>query len=321
MPELPATIQEQLAHNSWGLLGSQGYVLGLDLGSYGLRAALIDLHSQEYFSVYEDIAPSAAPLLVEQAITMARRLLADHGVRSDHLVRIGVGFGGPVDTRQGVVRLSPRYSGWENFPLREQFEQAFDCTVMIDNDANLMALAEATFGVGKACDNLCYMHISSGVGCGLVLDGRLYHGATATAGEIGHAVVRGGGRAPDTATLEDLVSIRGLLQRADELGLHTENLEDMFGDQPAARQVIDEAVEIVAMRLSAIITLLDPEMLVLGGVVVRIGGDRFVERIGGLINNYIAPKFARPINIRQSQLGFDSVAVGGLALALESLRD
>jgi glucokinase len=321
MPELPTMVQERLTYNSWGLLGSQGYVLGLDLGSYGLRAALIDLQSQEYFSVHKDTAPSEAPMLVEQAITMARGLLADHGLRSDHLVRIGVGFGGPVDMRQGLVRLSPRYSGWENFPLREQFEQAFDCTVIIDNDANLMALAEATFGVGKECDSLCYMHISSGVGCGLVLDGRLYHGATATAGEIGHAVVRGGGGAPDTATLEDLVSIRGLLQRAGELGLQTDNLEDIFADQPPARQVIDEAVEIIAMRLSAIITLLDPEMLVLGGVVVRIGGDRFVERIGSLINNYIAPKFARPVNIHQSLLGFDSVAIGGLALALESLRD
>lgn len=237
-------VQELLAHNSWGLLGTQGYVVGVDLGGYGLRAALVDLHNHTYTSVYDDIQSQNPYSIVEHVTTMVRSLLADNGVTPDRLIRIGIGFGGPVDSLQGVIRLSTRVPGWENFPIKESFEQAFDTFTLVENDANLIALGEATFGIGHGCDHLFYMHLSSGVGGGLVLDGQLYHGATATAGEIGHAVVGqiwdGVGQPP---TLEALVSIEGLLRRAGVLGLTTQNLNDILGtsrlvDKLSLRQLI-----------------------------------------------------------------------------------
>jgi glucokinase len=317
-------VQDRLARNSWGLLGTQGYILGMDIGGYGLRAALIDLHGHTYTSVHRDISTTSADTVVADAITLAHALLAEHGVASGHLVRVGVGFGGPVDARAGVTIISHRMAGWERLPLRERIEEALGAVTLLDNDANLIALAEATFGVGRDVQHLFYLHLSSGVGGGLVLDGRLYHGATTTAGEIGHAVV--GPIDPiwsreRPGTLEQHLSIKGLLRRAAELGIETNLLSDIFGDHPVGHQVVAEAADLLAVRLSQIIALIDPQMIVLGGVVARSGGDGLIAAIEERMRGYMTSLVERPVPIVASVLGFESVAIGGLALALESMCD
>lgn len=322
MSDPKTLVQEQLAHSSWGLLGTQGYVLGIDLGGYGLRAALVDLHGRTYTSSHADIQSSTPQHVVDQALELAQTLLRAAGVTPDRLVRIGVGFGGPVDPVRGIIRLSTRVRGWENFPITDQFEQAFDAVTLLDNDANLTALGEATFGIGRGCDNLFYMHLSSGVGGGLVLDGQLYHGFTATAGEIGHVILGHeleGFHTP--ATLEALVSISGLLHRARQQGLTTDNLNDIFSAHPVAQHVVADTVRLLGMRMAEIVTLLDPQMIVLGGIVVRIGGENFVKAIEQQMHQFIAPQFARPVQVVASVLGVESIAIGALALALKSLRD
>lgn len=322
MTDLQTLIRERLTHNRGGLLSHQGYVLGIDLGGYGLRAALVDLSSNSFTSVDTKIEQAAPDQVVAHAIDMARTLLKKADVATGHLVRVGVGFGGPLDLHHGVVRLSPRMEGWENYPLQERFEQAFDTVTLIDNDANLIALGEATFGVAKGRQHVFYMHLSSGVGGGTVLNGRLYHGATSTAGEIGHAVVgRGWDGTGRPETLEELVSISGLVRRAHAQGLETDNLDDIFGDHPVGQRVVQETIDLIAIRCAQTVALLDPEIIVLGGIVVRIGGDRFVTAIGDKMNDFIAPQFARPVPVVASVLGPDSVTMGAVALALDSLTD
>lgn len=321
-PMIATIVQERLASLPQGILSGQGYVLGIDLGCYGLRAALVDLQKQTYTSSATELTQSVPHAVLHDATTLAQDLLREQGVAPNKLVRIAVGFGGPVEPQQGSVRLSPRMSGWENFLLRDHIEQMFDTGTLIENDANLIALGEATFGIGKGYNHLFYLHLSSGVGGGLVLDGRLYQGAAAMAGEIGHAPVMpgwdGNGHPP---TLEDLVSITGLLQRANKAGLETADLEDIFSDHPAGQEVVQETVHMLARLLVQVSALLDPQIIVLGGVVVRIGGEPFVEQIAEAMQRYSDPKFARPVKLVASVLGSDSVAIGALALALESLYE
>src|SRR5690242_15706855 len=147
-------VQDRLAHNSWGLLGTQGYILGLDIGGFGLRAALVDLHSHTYTCTHREVSSSNASAVADDAIALARDLLAERAVMPNHLVRVGVGFGGPVDARTGVTIVSHRMAGWERFPLRERVEDALGAVTLLDNDANLIALAEATFGVGQGVQHL-----------------------------------------------------------------------------------------------------------------------------------------------------------------------
>lgn len=323
MKDLPTLISERLTQNLWGVLGNQGYILGIDLGSYGLRAALVDLQHHTYYNAAIETVDHEDPeTTVTKVIALVQDLMAREGVTVDRLVRVGIGFSGPVDLHHGTVRLAPRRPGWENYPLQERFEQAFDAVTLIDNDANLIALGEATFGVGKGCQHLFYFHLSTGVGGGAVLNGRLYHGAHSMAGEIGHAVVGhgwdGDGR-PET--LEELVSISGLLRRANAAGMAAERLEDIFIDHPVARRVVLHTIDLMATRIAQVIALLDPEMVVLGGIVVRIGGEPFVESIAARVNDFIAPQFARPVPVVASVLGPDSVAIGAVAMALDSLSD
>jgi glucokinase len=324
MNDARALVQDRLARNSWGLLGTQGYILGLDIGGFGLRAALVDLHGHTYNAIHREISAANANLLVTDAIELARDILQEHGVAPGHLVRVGVGFGGPVDARAGVTIISHRMAGWERFPLRERIEEALGAVTLLDNDANLIALAEATFGIGRDVQHLFYLHLSSGVGGGLVLDGRLYHGATTTAGEIGHAVV--GPIDPlrpheRPSTLEQHLSIAGLLRRAAELGLATDRLSEVFGDHTIGRQIVDESANLLAVRLSQIVALIDPQMIVLGGVVARNGGEALLAAIQERISSYMTSLVERPVPIVASVLGFESVAIGGVALALESMRD
>jgi glucokinase len=324
MTDPQALVQDRLAHNSWGLLGTQGHILGLDIGGFGLRAALVDLHGHTYSAVHHEVVASNAAALVEDALTLTRDLLAEHGVAPDHLVRVGVGFGGPVDARRGLTILSHRMPGWERFPLRERIEEALGAVTLLDNDANLIALAEATFGIGRDVQHLFYMHLSSGVGGGLVLEGRLFHGATTTAGEIGHAVV--GPIDPlrpreRPGTLEQHLSIAGLLRRAAEQGLETNLLSDVFGEHDVGQRIIAESADILAVRLSQIIALIDPQMIVLGGVVARSGGDTLLAAIKERLPEYMTSQIERQVPIVASVLGFESVAIGGVALALESMGD
>jgi glucokinase len=317
-------VQDRLSHNSWGFLGTQGHILGLDLGSYGLRAALIDLHSHTYHRAYRESSASSARELLAESIGLARELLEQHGVANDHLVRIGVGFAGPVDARHGVVQLSPRIPGWEQFPLKERIEETFGAVTLIDNDANLIALAESTFGAGRDVQNLFYLHLSSGVGGGLVLDGHLYHGATTMAGEIGHTVV--GSVDPihpsePPRTLEQLVSIQGIVRRASELGLRTDRLAEIFGAPQIGPQITAEVAETLAVRISQTIGLIDPQMIILGGVVTRSGGPALISAVEERVHHYMSALIDRPIEIVSSVLGFESVAIGALALALESMNE
>jgi glucokinase len=317
-------VQDRLSRNSWGFLGNQGHILGMDISSHGLRVAVIDLHSHTYHCAHREVNTGTADAIVSDAIALARDLLAKHDVAPERVVRVGVGFAGPVNARTGVVHLSHRMAGWEQFPLKQQIEEAFGAVTLLDNDANLIALAEATFGIGRDVQDQFYLHLSSGVGGGLVLDGRLYHGANTTAGEIGHAVV--GPLDPQhpqgaPRTLEQHLSIQGLLARAAELGLQTDLLSDIFGANPVGRQVVSEAVDILAVRLSQIVALIDPQIIVLGGVVARNGGDSFLAAIEERMRAYMSSLVEKPVEIVAAVLGFESVAIGGLALALESMRD
>lgn len=317
-------VQDRLAHNSWGLLGSQGYILGMDIGGYGLRTALVDLQNHTYHRSSREISGGSADQLLAASLEQAHELMRQYDVAPERLVRIGVGFAGPVDARRGIVQRSHRIGGWEQFPLKDHIEDALGAVTLLDNDANLIALGEATFGVGRNVQNLFYLHLSSGVGGGLVLNGRLHHGATTMAGEVGHAVV--GAIDPvypnePPRTLEQRLSIGGVLQRASELGQSSDLLSEIFSNPQVGPQIIAEAADLLAVRLSQIIALIDPEMIILGGVVARHGGEALIDAIKTRIPAYMSSLIERPVQIVPSVLGFESVSIGALALALESMRD
>lgn len=334
--------RKSVAQRGSSLLGLGGYLLGVDIGGYGLRAALADVQGQVLQTKQQTLERGTpAAQVVQESLGMVRGLLQEEGVRPGQLLRVGIGFAGPVDVLQGETILSHRMPGWERYPLRQVFAEALDVTTLVDNDARVIALGEAFFGAGRGVRNLFYVHLSSGVGGGLVVDGQLYRGATTTAGEIGHTLVLEGGPPCSCGRpghLEALVAAPALIARARELSRDDpEALEGYARGDPQglrlhhvveaarkghgpSRQVLREAAHYLALAVANLINLLNPEMVVLGGIVARLGGEELLGPLREEVQSLAMAVPGQATRIVPSTLGETAVVVGATALALKSLE-
>jgi glucokinase len=221
--------------------------------------------------------------------------------------RCGIGFGGPVDFPIQTVTLSTHVSGWAGYPLVERVERMTGAPAVMDNDANAGALGEARYGAGAGADPLFYMTLSTGIGGGIVTNGRIYRGADSYAGEIGHLNIEPDG--PDC-----LCGSRGCYERMC-CGLW---LQRDYG-KPAREllmdaQFVERYVVHLARGLKAALMLLNPDRIVIGGGISKAGDALFVPLRAELGRQMTAWSRAR-LDVVPAALGDDSVLWGALALA------
>jgi glucokinase len=221
--------------------------------------------------------------------------------------RCGIGFGGPVDFSSQSVIVSTHVAGWEQYPLVENIKKLTGSPAVMDNDANLGALGEALYGAGRQCDPLFYMTLSTGIGGGLVIGGRIYRGADSVAGEIGHITVEPGGP-------ECLCGSCGCLERMCS-GLW---LESDYA-RPAHQLLLDpEFVERyvvhLARGLKAAIMLLNPARIVIGGGISK-AGERLFSPLRLELDRQMPAWSRARRDIAMAELADDSVLYGALALA------
>jgi glucokinase len=235
--------------------------------------------------------------------------------------RCGIGFGGPVDFAHQRVALSTHVGGWQDFPLVERIAEMFRVpvvsNVVVDNDANVGALGEATYGAGRSCMKehlpLFYMTLSTGIGGGIVLgDGTVYRGADSWAGEIGHLTVR-----PDGP--ECLCGARGCLERiCSGLWLerdHGKPAHELFGDASFVnRYVVD-----LAMGLKAAIMLLNPARIVIGGGIAK-AGEKLFQPLRAELRRQVTHWSRARLDVVPAELGDDSVLWGALCLIRAASR-
>ena len=169
---------------------SAGAALGVHFGHVNVRVAVADLASTVLAERSRELdVDRAAAAAIETAADLVDAVLDEAGVPRHAVVAAGVGLPGPIDRRTGTVGASI-LPGWAGVEVEQELSRRFDFDVHVDNDANLGALAEVSFGAGQGLEDVVYVMVSSGIGAGLVLGGRLYHGATGVAGELGHVQVR-----------------------------------------------------------------------------------------------------------------------------------
>ena len=284
-------------------------LLALDHGGTKHAAALLRVGERTWAAQARVQSPAGADATYDQVtmLRMARGLLTQVPGR---LVAIGVSFGGPVDAARGLVRLSHHVPGWAEIPLAERLQAELSAPAAVDNDANVAALGEWRFGAGRGVASLLYATISTGIGGGWVLGGRIWSGADGMAGEIGHMTVRPGGAACDCGRhgcLEAEASGRAIAREAREqveagsLKLEAESrtvrsagektasplLALVNGNTAAitaqhvaqaategdamAQAVLDKAAHTLGAGLGAAISLMNPERVVLGGGVTKAG--------------------------------------------------
>ena len=251
---------------------------------------------------------------------------------STHPVAIGVGYGGPVDSRTGRIARSYHIEGWSEFPLGEWLSQEAGVPVFVENDANVAAFGEAMAGAGRGRNPVFYTTIGSGVGGGLVLDGRIYHGVPPSEMEFGHMRLR-----QDGTITEDVCSgwnLNRIVLRAIEEnpgcelarlcaaqpGHEARHLGPALqtGD-PVAVQVLETTTDYLAFALNFVTHLLHPEVIVLGGGVSLIG-EPLRSSVERKLTGYLMDVFRPGPDILLAALREDAVPIGALLLAAERLR-
>src|SRR5687767_2665182 len=240
---------------------------------------------------------------------------------------VAVGFGGPVDTAAGRVRVSHQIPGWEDFPLRQWLQDTTGAPAVLENDANTAALGEAIFGAGRGRDPVFYVTLGSGVGGGLVVGGAIYHGDAPGEAEFGHLRLD-----RDGTTVESRCSgwavdrrVRRLIEEepgsylARSLdptpGGEAKKIVDAFnaGD-PAAGRVIREVAADLAFALSHAVHLFHPQVIVLGGGLSLVG-EPLRTAVAAHLPLHLMEAFAPGPALALAALGEDAVPVGALCLA------
>jgi glucokinase len=245
-------------------------------------------------------------------------------------VAIGVGFGGPVDRQTGRIARSHQVDGWEDFDLRSWLREQSGLPVAVENDSNLAALAEARVGAGAGRDPVFYFNLGSGVGGGLVIDGRVYHGTPPGEAEFGHLLLDRTG-----ATVESRCSgwaidrrIRALcadrpgsfLARAigPTPGGESKHLAPALANgDPIAQTILHELSDDLAFALSHVAHLVHPELLVLGGGLALVG-EPLRGAIADGLARYVMKVFAPGPPIALANFGEDAVPTGALLLAAQT---
>jgi glucokinase len=272
-----------------------------------------------------------------------RRQLEEAGkplVERFGVTAIGIGFGGPVDTARGRTILSNQIEGWKDFPVVDWCEKTFGLPTLLANDSDSAGLAEARFGGGRGHRVVFYNNVGSGIGGALIVDGRLYRGGSGVASEIGH--LRPGLDAQQPGQdLESIASgwaitaaVRARLGEAARPGHEADDLRQRCGGRldrldakiigeaaragnRIAREALDAACQAVGWALAQMITLLAPNVVVMGGGVSLVGEELFFEPLRRHVRRYVFPPLDGSFQIVPAQLGEEMVVHGVLALVAE----
>ena len=321
-----------------GLPNPDDLVLALDVGGTKLAAGVVAGDGRVLsFRVEPSVLEDGPEVMIARHLELGREAVEESGVPWAAVRAVGIACGGPLDPVAGIIQSPPNLPGWVDVPLVPIVSAALDRPAVVDNDATAGAIAEYWFGAGRsrAARHLIYLTISTGVGGGLILDGRVYRGAAGNAGELGHLTVEYQGRqcgCGRRGCLEAYVSGTNIARRAIEAlaAGETSSLADLprvtardvsraaaAGDQ-LARRIWDETTAILGSALANILDVFNPELLVLGGGVTR-AEDQLLAPVRDAAFAQALPPAARSAEIVISALGDRLGVVSAAAVAFERL--
>ncbi len=278
------------------------YVIGVDLGGTNIVVGAVaedgseDVATRSEPTRSEQGADAVVDRIVRMIETAIRETMELKGISRDAFVGVGVGSPGPLDRERGLVLTTPNL-GWQNFPLRDAIGNRVGLPVKIDNDANCATLGEWWLGAAKGGKNVVGMTIGTGIGGGLILDGRLYHGASDVAGEIGHTTIDVTGRrckCGNYGCLEAYASGPSIAERAREQldGDHDSIMYTLVDGQlenltaaivydaakkgdATALEVVRETARFLGAGIANLLNVFNPDVVVIAGGVTQAGETLF----------------------------------------------
>jgi glucokinase len=308
-------------------MASRGVYLGVEIGGTKLQIVAGDsaagISERVRFAVEKSAGADGIRRHLEKTIPeMARRLKPE---------AIGVGYGGPVDWSTGKIHCSHHIEGWNDFPLGAWLAELAGIPVRVDNDANVAALGEALHGAGVQCQYVFYVTLGSGVGGGMVVDRKIYHGAKPGEGEIGHIRLDRSGTIIESrcsgwsvdARIREAVAKNPASALARCVGQATANEAKFLGaalaaNDPIARQILTETAADLAFGLSHVTHLFHPEIVILGGGLSLLG-EPLRAAVEAALRGWVMKAYMPGPKIALAGLGEDVVPVGALSLASDPL--
>jgi predicted NBD/HSP70 family sugar kinase len=303
--------------------GGAAYSLGVDLGGTKISAAIADLVGTIVAEATEPTDPRGGRHVLRQIRALAERMSSQAGLDAARIRSVVVGTPGVVDPVSGSVSLVPNIKGLSDLSVPKALAEHFGREVGVENDVNLAVLGEAWQGCARDCQNVAFLSLGTGVGLGLIVNGKLVRGATGAAGEIAYLPI-----GPDLASREALtvgafeleVGAAGIMRRHRAIGATpVDTVRDLFalldaGDD-SARRVLDATAATIALSITAVQSIVDAERVILGGSIgIR---PELVERVQARMGAV----FARKATICASALGARAGLVGAVSLAVRRLHN
>ena len=297
--------------------------VGVDIGRTHVRVVVADLGlnvlAEDVQRVDVPDHPQEALKLVGQ---MTDELIEESGVARSELLGVGVGLPGPVDRDSGRLGSATILPGWVGLAPRAELERRLRSPVLLENDANLGALAEGLMGAGRGSEVLVYVKAAAGVGAGLLVGGRLFRGASGTAGEIGHTTLANSGpvcRCGNRGCLEQVAGATALLAQMAAAGVNLGGVDELLrlanDGHAGARRVIADAGEHIGLAVANFVTLIDADRVVVGGE-LGAGGELLVGPLRYAARSAAVTTAGSSIEIVAGELGERAEVLGAVILIL-----
>lgn len=296
-------------------MGSKSTItIGLDIGGTKLKGIAVRGKTEILKEISIPSRANEGPEQVRLAVKEAGEALLLPGTT---LTGIGLGCAGSVDHHQGVVRNSPNFAHWKNVPLRDWVHQDFGVPVVVENDAKCAVFSEWKVGAGKGHQNVVLLTLGTGIGGGLILAGKLFRGATGTAGELGHLSIHTEGlQCPcgNRGCFERYCSATAVKNQAK--GVSPKDVFSKAAIVPEYKKIIDEFIYNFQVALVGIANIFDPEVILLGGAVTD-GLAIYLDEISKHVKNHAFPAVGENLTIKTTQFKNLSGSLGAALLAQE----
>jgi predicted NBD/HSP70 family sugar kinase len=299
------------------------FVAGFDFGHSHVGVAMADLgHTVLAESRFElDVNRNATEAL-DSAARMFQEVLTRTGIDRKNVLGAGIGIPGPVDRARGTAGSATILPDWVGLRIALEMELRLGIPVQIENDANLGALAELTWGAGRDCSNFAYVKAATGIGAGIVIDGRLLRGATGTAGEIGHTTLDEAGPlcyCGNRGCLETVASGPAIVELVGPMNgglLSLSQIVQQAADgEVRCRRAVADAGREIGVAVAGLCNLINPERVIIGGLLSR-GGEVLLRPLRESIRRHAIQAAAETVDVRTAVFVERAELLGSVALAL-----
>ncbi|GAA0397181.1 transcriptional regulator [Acrocarpospora corrugata] len=306
--------------NAVTLAPETGLLVGIDFGHSHLRVAIGEVTRQVLAerAIPFDVDASAAEGLLAAEL-LVDELLEAVGAERDDILGVGLGVPGPIDPLTGILGSSTILPGWVGINPALAMEERLGLAVHVDNDANLGALAEATWGAARGRRDVAYLKVASGVGASIIIDGRVYRGASGAAGELGHITIDENGRlcrCGNRGCLETLAGglyLTELVRATHGPGVTVSRLVELaVSGDVGCRRVIGDAGRHLGVAVASLCNILNPGLVVVGGALAE-AGALLIDPILEVVRRLAIPSAAAVLAVVPGVLGERAGVLGALA--------